>query len=328
MLHVTNGDSARVLIERSGLGGDVLPWRDVLHEGPVPGELPPDDLRRVRVRFLSRSGRPPEAVVAAELARRDEALADAAQREQVVLWFEHDLYDQLQLLQVLSGLEAAAVDRGRVSLICVDAVPGRPRFGGLGELEPAELTSLWPTRTGVTDEQYRLAATAWAAFRSPDPTAVEDVVAGDTAALPFLAAALRRHLEQFPWVGDGLSRSERALLAPLVQGPATAVELFAAQADAEEAPFLGDTVAWSYLAELASGPEPLLGPTSAVPRPGAPTVDRPLTLTALGRRVLVGQADRVAVRGVDRSLGGVRLRGREVWRWDPTAARLVAPSGT
>jgi hypothetical protein len=32
-----------------------------------------------------------------------------------------------------------------------------------------------------------------------------------TESLPFLAAALRRHLEEFPWTTDGLSRTERQI---------------------------------------------------------------------------------------------------------------------
>ena len=40
MLHVTNGDSTAQIIDARGLAGTVLPWRDVLHEGPIPAELP------------------------------------------------------------------------------------------------------------------------------------------------------------------------------------------------------------------------------------------------------------------------------------------------
>jgi hypothetical protein len=53
------------------------------------------------------------------------------------------------------------------------------------------------------------ARAAWTAFRSPDPRNLETV---KIAALPFLAAALRRHLEEFPWTTDGLSRTERQIL--------------------------------------------------------------------------------------------------------------------
>ena len=36
----------------TGLADTILPWRDVLHEGPVP-DVPDDELRRVRTAFLA-----------------------------------------------------------------------------------------------------------------------------------------------------------------------------------------------------------------------------------------------------------------------------------
>ncbi len=33
MLHITNGDAAGLKLQRAGVPGIVLAWRDVLHEG-------------------------------------------------------------------------------------------------------------------------------------------------------------------------------------------------------------------------------------------------------------------------------------------------------
>src|SRR4051812_6652016 len=99
MLHVTNGDSAVGAIRASGARGEILPWRDILHEGPVPARLDDAELRDVRARFLAGAGSTDAAAAEADMARRDEAIATAS--GEIVLWFESDLYDQLQLLQVL-----------------------------------------------------------------------------------------------------------------------------------------------------------------------------------------------------------------------------------
>jgi hypothetical protein len=41
-----------------------------------------------------------------------------------------------------------------------------------------------------------------------------------------------------------------------------------------------------------------------------------LRLTDAGRRVLAGEADHVALDGIDRWVGGVHLHGRDArWRW-------------
>src|SRR5918911_4354026 len=137
MLHLTNGDSAAGTLAETGIEGRVLPWRDVLHEGPVP-DLPAGELRGVRAQFIAARGWAPLDAAEADMRERDAALAAALVSEPVVLWFEHDLYDQLQLIQVLSRVP----DSAEVSGILVD------RF--LGALPADELAALWPARRPVS----------------------------------------------------------------------------------------------------------------------------------------------------------------------------------
>ena len=297
MLHVTNGDSAVERIQTADVPGRVIAWRDVLHEGPVPTGLDHEELREVRARYLAGYGLSDEPDVLRALEERDAELAAAAA---VVLWFEHDLYDQLQLLQALDALRAHG---GELELVQSDSF--------LASLGPEELARLFAERRPVTDEQLALAARAWSAFRSPDPTALETVLAGDCSALPFLATALRRHLEQYPSVRSGLARTERLILETVAAGATSRVAVFTAASALEEAIFMGDTIFWSYLEGLS----PLVG------RGGDA-----LRLTNEGRAVLEGRTDWIALSGgVDRWLGGVRLQGDDAaWRWHEDAGRLVA----
>ena len=120
MLIITNGDSALSVIEQAGIGGDVIPWRDVLHEGPVPDELRLQDLSRVRARFLSDTYGVEYGLILADLQSRDRQLNTY---EEVLLWFEHDLYDQLQLLQLLDldWFSRIRPNNTRLRLICRDS---------------------------------------------------------------------------------------------------------------------------------------------------------------------------------------------------------------
>ena len=182
-------------------------------------DLPADELRRVRAEYLATLGPAGAAEVEAELLARDERLAAAlAEGEPVVLWFEHDLYDQLQLIQILAGLPDRPT---HVELICIGTFPGRPGFDGLGELEPDELASLWPLRTAVTPEHVHLARAAWDVVRGDDPRALARAAATPDERLPYLAPALRRLLEELPGARDGLGRSERQLLEAVAAGART-----------------------------------------------------------------------------------------------------------
>ena len=294
MLHITNGTS--VSLRESGLGGDILAWIDVLHEGPVPAGLSHDELRRVRSRYLEGGD---------ELALRDAALDDLAQHEEVALWFEHDLYDQLQLIQILDRLRFQAGSAPRLTLICIDQY--------LGCLTGAQLAGFWPTRHTVTTREFDLASAAWRAFRSPDPMDIDALLRTDTGALPFLAGALWRHLQQFPSVGNGLARTERQVLELVREAARTFPDLFVADRAMEERIFMGDSTLRRYVLTLCQCRRPLLEER-----------DTKFHLTEAGREVLDARADHVRLNGINRWLDGVHLTGDEVlWRWDENGRRLV-----
>jgi len=335
MLHITNGDSTAISLRRSGIPGVFLAWRDVLHDGPVPAGLSLQQLSEVRARFLAERGWSSYEDALEEFRARDNILERFRNEREVVLWFEHDLYDQLQLLQILGWL--AEQERGKtiLSLIAIDSFPERASFHGLGELTPAQLSSLFPQRRLITPAMLTLAQVAWDAFRSPDPLMIERVLADDTSALPFLVGALKRHLQEFPSVTSGLSRTERQLLEALAAGPMRPVPLFVAAQRMEEAPFLGDWPFWQYVYDLSQGPSPLVtredGVAFVLPAfsSGAAGqtafLEQELLLTEQGNAVLAGQGDWMRLHGIDRWLGGVHLRDHEpAWRWDETRRRVVA----
>jgi len=309
-LHVTNGDAAAERILEAGIGGVVLPWRDVLHEGPVPAGLALDALTEVRARFIVGAGwdAPDEAL--AQFRWRDATLAGFRAYAEVILWFEHDLYDQLQLLQVLDWFNGAEPGAGRLSLINPAEY--------LGSSDPERLRTLFAARVEVTDDAKRVASTAWGEFRSPDPRPLADRALVDCPAMPHLRPALHRLLQEYPGVGDGLSRTERQALRALQGGARSLGSLFrAAHHECEDPVFLGDLVFEEIVVRLTRA-------TVALARfeaPGASHVE----LTAAGRDALAGKLDHVEVNGVDRWIGGVHLKGRSVpWRWSPEASSLVS----
>jgi redox-sensitive transcriptional activator SoxR len=329
LLHITNGESAGNTLRQTALGGGVLSWQDVLHEGPVPA-LPRPKLLRARARFLADCGWGSRQALLSSLERRDRQLLETLRDDlQVVLWFEHDLFDQLQLLDVLALVhgEGAAPE-----LIVVGSFPGKPSFHGLGELTADELETLWPTRRPAAPATLGAAAEAWAAFQEPEPTTLAEWATHEVAELPFLAPALRRLLEELPAPADGLSGTERRALQAVEAGAHTPPAAFVAAQRLEEAPFLGD--AWFYraLSALGQGEARLLETDEGTPLPPPPPrsdsqqfARRSLRLTAAAERVLRGEADRVELLGIDRWIGGTHITPDSVWRWDAETLKLAKP---
>ena len=134
-LHISNGDATDV--PGTGLAQRVIYWRDILHEGPVPA-VAPAELRRIRVSYLAECQDVEPAQAMRQFTERDEAL-EAGRDGEYVLWFEADLYDQLQLTEILARLTGLGVPAGHITLICIGEHPGIARFGGLGEIGRAHV---------------------------------------------------------------------------------------------------------------------------------------------------------------------------------------------
>jgi hypothetical protein len=290
--------------------------------------VPRPEVLRARAGFLSDCGWDSRRATLSSLERRDRQFAEALRDGlEVVLWFEHDLYDQLQLLDALAREVGASLE-----LIVIGSFHGKPSFGGLGELTAEELEMLWPTRRAATPEALDAGAATWDAFRAPEPTALAERAKHGSPEMPFLAPALLRLLEELPAPVDGLSGTERRALQAIAADARTPQSAFAAAQRLEDAPFLGD--AWFYraLATLGRGRVRLVETQDGEPLPAPPPLSDghafarlPLRLTAEGKRVLRGESDRVDLLGVDRWIGGTHVTPENVWRWDSARHRLVAP---
>ena len=295
LLHVTNGESAGNTLRQTALGGAVLPWQDTLHEGPIPA-LPREELLRKRARFLADCGWGRQPALLSSLERRDQQLLDALRDDaHVVLWFEHDLYDQLQLLDVLTLAHTA---EAAPELIVIGSFPGKPSFSGLGELTARELETLWPSRRRQNPRLSRRRQPPGPLFRRRSP---RHWSSGQrrTTHLPFLAPALQRLLEELPAPTNGLSRTERHALEVIDAGAARPPAAFVAAQRLEDAPFLGDTWFYRSLSALGQGANRLLETDAGTLLPPSPPLSDnqlfarlQLRLTPAGERTLRGKADR------------------------------------
>jgi hypothetical protein len=330
MFHLHNGDATADTARNSSLPGEHLAWRESLITGPTPAGLSDGEWRCVRARHLSEAYGEEVPDCERGLLGQEQALASFSEHDEVVLWFEHDLFCQLHLVYLLNWFSQRGLGKTRLSLICIGEFPGIENFHGLGELNAEELASLFPGRLEVTKVQMELAAAAWRAYCSPAATDIEKLLQEDTSPLPFLKEALKAHLARFPSVKNGLGRIENRALKFLQDGLSSFLEVFPKFSEAEPVYGFGDAQFWIALQRLSAARQPLLtieGLQSGEPQK-AHTPDfvrrAKLRLTQRGESALKGETDFVALNGIDLWLGGVHLHdGKDHWRWDEQLGRLL-----
>ena len=117
MLHILNGDATANILKKTDLSGELLPWREALVTGPTPGGLPFDEWTNLRANHLSEDYEKSFDECKASLLNQEEILRTFSKHEEVVLWFEHDLFCQINLIYLLNFFSQQKENRTRFSLI-------------------------------------------------------------------------------------------------------------------------------------------------------------------------------------------------------------------
>ncbi|MNO20065.1 ECF RNA polymerase sigma-E factor [compost metagenome] len=330
MLHIVNGDHVANKLRKGNLRGDILVWREVYPVGPVFLEMSEHHQSPSRSEYLeSTLGIPPEDYIS-NCKSQEEVLHNFRKYDEVVLWFEHDLFDQLMLSFLLHWFSAQTLGHTKLNLLCIGNYPGIDLFKGLGQLTTKQLEKLSGTWQQIGGKELDTGRKIWEAYTSSDIMRHVDILHEDTSALPFAHAALELHLSRLPSAMNGLGIVEQTTLELVEQGVNTPWELFAEIGNRLSVLGMGDLEFWYRLKSMSERrPNALLEIQGSHSFPDyqkktVPSFDKcVVALTKLGREVAAGEKDWVKVNGIDEWYGGLRLQDDVAWRWNSEKKKLV-----
>jgi hypothetical protein len=306
VIHIHNGDVTAALARRSGLEGEHLAFREALISGPVPADVDVE----TRARHLAEAHGHNLLRVRNDLLAQERALDAAMQADEIVLWFEHDLYCLIHLVALLERFAA----HPNLSLVFVREP--------IGLMRAEELGPMFDSRRAVTPAMLALGREAWRAYTAPDPTLLNELLAADLAEFPFLREGLLLHASRFPSTRNGLGELENRALLLIATGSTDFATLFG-RLDAEHPRFgFGDVEVLRDLRAIGWCAVPLLTITESQDHAPPKTL---FATTPAAMNVIDGSVDNVTINDPDCWLGGVHLTKENLWRWDD-AQRQVLPS--
>jgi len=306
MIHFHNGDITALLARRAGVPGRHQPYRESLVGGPVRRELAQMEWVEERARFLAEEHGEHLLRVRNDLLEQEQAIDVAKTEEEIVLWFEHDLYCLIHLLYLTRRFANCAVT------LVWNPVP-------IAQLDVNEILALFRSRTPITPVMVRAGDAAWQAYTADDPTALNRLLRQDIADFPFLVDGLRLHASRFPSTRDGLGEPDRKMMQLIDAGAADFATLFGQFNPDPPRYGFGDGEVLRNLRRLAWCAVPMITLTEV---PGE-IPKAALAVTPAGRNVLEGKVDFIDVNGADLWLGGAHLTRERVWRWDAERGLLV-----
>ncbi|MFL6561567.1 MAG: hypothetical protein ACJ8MO_36370, partial [Bacillus sp. (in: firmicutes)] len=232
---------------------------------------------------------------------------------EIVLWFEHDLYDQTMLMYLLT--ELSKKEFRTLSMVTINEFPGIEPFYGLGQLSSQQLEELfYIKKQAISADQINEAITGWRAYTSKNPTDIEKWLASCTQKLPFLKTALQSHLSYFPSKYTGLNEVETLVVDYIDENTCSFAQLFQIISKHRINDGIGDLYFAAMLNELMKGSTPLLESDYPLPNYQNAKPVSQLKLTSYGLRFLKSQRGHLEI---DRDwwIGGVYLT-EDQWFWD------------
>ncbi|PIQ47076.1 MAG: hypothetical protein COW03_17300 [Cytophagales bacterium CG12_big_fil_rev_8_21_14_0_65_40_12] len=217
-LHILNGDSSKLKFEQSRIKGTATVWRDVLSDGPVSIDFASPDFWQSRKTFFSSffgviSLRYEQDVIA-EFKKIQKFNA----YDEVVLWFEYDLFCQINLIALLHWFKNQEIKAPKISLICVGWEEGFEGLVGLGEIPTDDYPSLYERRRILGSNDFNLASDAYLAYCSEDPRDLETFILLPSNEFPYLGLAFMAHLKRFPSSKTGFNVIEEKIMELINEG--------------------------------------------------------------------------------------------------------------
>ena len=180
--HVLPGDSLVEEFKKADIEGETIICRECLIVGPVTAETP-DEFWDARSKFILTEYAEDEIEfhekVADELVQLDEIGSD----DEVNLWFEYELFCQVNMWFCISRLSQSGAAIYRVAPVVVTK---DDRWKGFGGLTSAELKICYEARTNLSAEDISLGSDLWENYRSRNAEANDIIASVSSRAFPYL----------------------------------------------------------------------------------------------------------------------------------------------
>lgn len=288
-LHITNGDAFTQRLQELQVKGDIITWREMLCEGKTETNVGSESFWKTRFDFLHKNYNVSKSWFVEKTLKEYRSLCNHKQQDQIILWFEYDLFCQINMLAVISWLKTNR-RHAEISLICSGNEDDTEKLYALSELSDEQLMKRFENRTVLSQDDIEYADYVWQLYCSDNPIRLENLTDFENYQFEYLSEALLAHLKRFPTIKNGLNELENRLLElTVVDKPKTKSALMGSILKNQGRYGFGD----SQFERILTNMKPLFSSFS------------PVRLTRKGKQILDGQTSYYShIRDNEAYLGG------------------------
>lgn len=206
-LHIFNGDSSYELFRLNGeVKGSCVVWRELLCDGKCTYEVGSKKFWDTRAYFFENELMVDFEEYSAKTMAEFEKM-DVHKFHEVILWFEYDLFCQINCLALISYLHQQSYE-GLISILNILSFQEKP-YTGLGELNPDYYKQIYDNRKRIGSDTVEVADLFWFEYCSTNHSGLSDLAS--LLKFPYLEETTKILLERHN-KKNGISYYERILL--------------------------------------------------------------------------------------------------------------------
>jgi len=210
ILHITNGDILNDRLLNLQIKGDFAVWREMLCEGKTVTDIASDEFIKSRLKFFAKDYKITEESYRHSFGSQLAIISDAQKYDEVVLWFEYDLFCHINMIACLSYLNSI-VYNGTIHLVCSGWIENETELKSLAQLTDQQLLAHYAGKITLSNNDVFLAHTIWKQYCGDDHTKLQPKLALDSG-FKYLSNCISAHKERFPEKVTGLNTLETNLL--------------------------------------------------------------------------------------------------------------------
>jgi hypothetical protein len=188
--HVLNGDA---LAEKFPVAGEVVVCREALINGPVHSRG--EQFWKDRARYLAGAFTAEEITYFADVKTEFEKLP-VLKADEINLWFEHDLFCQVNMWFVLHFLHQNKIDTPLFRVMPPSGMPDV--WSGFGRMTAPDLRNCYQNRIEMSADDVQTGIALWKAFSENNFDALKRLSKNSSPSYPYLKEVCEAHIQRFP----------------------------------------------------------------------------------------------------------------------------------
>jgi hypothetical protein len=234
--HILNGDSLAYGFPDAKIEGEIIVTREALIDGDLSG-VNLQAFWQSRARYIGIS----EAEYQNHVASEFEKLMNAPNNSEFNLWFEYDLFCQVNMWFVISMINSLTIGKKVFAVYTTFLDKTSNQFwNGYGRANSTELAICFANRISLSDVDLQLGQDLWAAYKNGNLDELIRLAKNQSVAFPYLQEVVKAQVDRFP--PDGTKgRPEKVIEDIMKDGSTDFHKVFSEFWDRESIYGFGDT---------------------------------------------------------------------------------------